>query len=372
MGGAGDPAPGSRGALAAAALGSALGGAALLFDAEPLWVAAGTLVLVAAAAVVWVLLAARQTQVTRTVGARRVQEGDELPVRIDVRVAGLPFPGGVVRDELVRRPVELRAGGRGVRIEGRARFDRRGLHRLAPTGVLVADPLGLSARCAGGGTPADVLVLPRIEPVLAPGEGDEAGAPARGRVAGLAATDIDGVGPLRDGTPASRVYWQALARGGEALERRFRPDGDGRPLVVLDPQAPAREHDLDAAVRAAASLAVHFSGHGGCWLLVPGCRRPVPVDQTLAGWPALHARLALVTERVAPALGDLASRRGAIVLVSARVRDRPPVALRGGAARLLVVPGALPGRRAAFTVAECHGYVTGRPARPRPAEAGAR
>lgn len=359
---AGVPASGSRGALAAVMLGVALGVAALLFDAEPLWVAAGALVALAAVSAGWVVLAARGAAVTRTVGARRIQEGEELPVRIDVRASGFPFPGGVVSDALVRRPVELRAGGRGVRIDGRARFDRRGVQRLAPTGVVIADPLGLSARRVRGGTAADVLVLPRIEPVLATADGDEVGPAARARVAGFAATDLDGVGPLRDGTPASRVYWPALARGGEALERRFRADGDGRPLVVLDPRAPARGEDLDAAVRAAASLAVHLAGHGGCWLLVPGARRAAALDQTLAGWPALHARLALVTEHAAPALAEVSGRRGAIVLVSAAMRDRPPASL-GGAARVLVVPGALPSQRAAFRVAGCQGYPLGRPAR---------
>lgn len=360
---AGAPATGSRGALAAVVLGAMLAGAALLFDAEPLWVVAGALVAAAVVSTGWVLLAARATVITRTVGARRVQEGEELPVRIDVRAQGVPFPGGVVRDTLVRRPVELRAAGRGVRIDGRARFDRRGVRALPPTTVVLADPLGLSARRVRARDRGEVLVLPRIEPVLSQGAGEETGSPSRGRLSGLAATELDGVGPLRDGTPPSRVYWPALARGGDALERRFQADGDGRPLVVLDPRAPAREDDLDAAVRAAASLAVHLARHGGCWLLVPGARRPVSLEHTLAGWPALHARLALVTARAAPALGEAARRRGAVVFVSARVRDRPPApfAARGGG--LLVVPGVLPSLRAAFTVAGCRGYDLGRPAR---------
>ena len=51
-----------------------------------------------------------------------------------------------------------------------------------------------------------------------------------------------------------------------------------------------------AAVRACASLAVHLARHGGCALLLPGDRRPVTLDPELAGWPHLHARLALVSE----------------------------------------------------------------------------
>lgn len=356
---------GLRGALSAACVGVALGLAAWGFDAEPLWVAAGALIALPLLAVVWVVLAARRATVTRTLGARRVQEGEEVPVRIEVRAAGLPFPGGEVRDALVRRPVELRAGGRGVRIDARARFDRRGVHRLTRSRVTVSDPLGLCGRLVPGvRDEAELLVLPRIEPVLSSTAGGETGRRARGRVTGLAATELDGVGALRDGTPASRVYWHAVARGGDPLERRFRPDGDGRPLIALDPRSPGSTEDLDAAVRAAASLAVHLAGEGGCWLLLPDSRRPVAIEPSLGSWPALHARLALVTDRAAPALAELAGRRGAIVLVSARRRDRPPAALRhGGSSPVLVIPGALPGRRASFTVAGCTGYATGRPAR---------
>lgn len=353
------------GALRAAGLGVALGLAAWGFDAEALWVPAGALVALAAAAVAWVLAAARRTTVTRTLAAHRVQEGEEVPVRIEVRAAGPPLPGGEVRDALVRRPVELRPGGRGVRIDARARFDRRGVQHLAPTGVTLRDPLGLCARSLTGGLDdAELLVLPRVEPVLSTTTGAEASRRAHGRVTGLAATELDGVGSLRDGTPASRVYWPAIARGADPMERRFRADGDGRPLIALDPRAPATPEDLDAAVRATASLAVHLAHDGGCWLLLPDSRRPVAIDPTMGSWPALHARLAVVTDRQAPALSGLAGRRGGIVLVSARRRERPPAALRhAGAAPVLVVPGALPGRRPAFTVAGCHGYGSGRPAR---------
>lgn len=361
---AGSRPPSLRGAVSAAGLGIALGLAAWTFDAEPLWVAAGALVILPAIAAGWVLAAARATRVTRTLGAHRVQEGEEVPVCIEVRADGLPFPGGEVSDALVRRPVELRAGGRGVRIDAKARFERRGQQRLAPSRVTVADPLGLCGRTVSGGDAVELLVLPRIEPVLAAPGGEESGRRARGRLAGLAATELDGIRSLREGTPASRVYWHAVARGAEPMERQFLPDGDGRPLIALDPRDPASPDDLDAAVRAAASLAVHLAGQGGCWLLLPDSRRPVAIDPALHGWPALHARLALVTHRGAPALAEVAGRRGGVILVSARRRDRPPPALRnGGVTPVLVVPGGLPGRRAAFSVAGCHGYAGARPAR---------
>jgi uncharacterized protein (DUF58 family) len=142
------------------------------------------------------------------------------------------------------------------------------------------------------------------------------------------------------------------------MERRLRADGDTRPLVVVDPRAPACEEDLDAAVRAAASLAVHLAREGGCALLIPGDRRPALLDQTLGGWSHLHARLALVDGRALPALSGVATRRGPILYIAARRLTRPPRALAHapGGGRLLVVPGTIAGRRAEFSVAGCHGY----------------
>ena len=50
-----------------------------------------------------------------------------------------------------------------------------------------------------------------------------------------------------------------------------------------------------------------------------------------------------------------------IAYVAARATDRAPRGLgRTPGGRLLVVPGELPGRRALFEVAGCHGYVGAR------------
>jgi uncharacterized protein (DUF58 family) len=169
--------------------------------------------------------------------------------------------------------------------------------------------------------------------------------------------DMDGLRPHREGAPASRIHWPALARTGELLERRLRPEGDTRPLVLLDARG-GSEEQLDAAVRAAASLTVHLAERGGCVLLLPGEHRPTPLEPGLSGWPHLHARLAVVEAGGAPGVSGLAQRRGAIFYVAARPLNRiPPVLSHSpGSGRVLVVPGALSGRRASFTVAGCTGY----------------
>jgi hypothetical protein len=90
-------------------------------------------------------------------------------------------------------------------------------------------------------------------------------------------------------------------------------------------------------------------------VLLPGDRRPTELAQTLAGWPQLHARLALVGPAGVPSLACVAQRRGPLVYVSARMRLRLPSALvaAGGATRVLVVPGVIGDREPAFAVAGC-------------------
>jgi uncharacterized protein (DUF58 family) len=344
--------------------------AAALFDTEPLWVPAATLALLAAGSATWVGIGARGVRVTRTLGARRVMEDEPLSIQLDVSAGRLGLPPSTVADPLLRGPVALRTGARSGRVRIEVRFGRRGRRVLALPRVLVADPLGLATRevCARASARDDeLLVLPRIEPVVAaPGGGEATRVARRGRLAIGAETEFDGIRPLRDGTPASRIFWPAVARGADAQERYLASASESRPLVVLDPRGGAGVDELDAAVRAAASLARALALAGGCSVLLPGDRRPTDLGETLAGWAQLHARLALIGPAVGPSLSSVAARHGPIVFVSARMRARLPQALgpAHGAERVLVLSGVLPGRHAAFAVAGCSGYVlSGRTAR---------
>ena len=111
--------------------------------------------------------------------------------------------------------------------------------------------------------------------------------PCAGGLDGSAAElDLDGLRPYREGTPASRIHWPAVARSGEMLERRLTADADSAPLVVLDAPRPPSEEALDMAVRAAASLCVHLARRRACALLLPGDRRPTALAPDLAAWPA--------------------------------------------------------------------------------------
>jgi len=244
---------------------------------------------------------------------------------------------------------------------------------LEPARVVIRDPLRLTARelLSSGGQ--ELLVLSRVEPVTAPGGGGagagvHGGAGLDGGVAGrqldasLAELEIDGVRPYREGTSASRIHWPSVARTGEMLERRLIAELDSAPLIVLDASAPDGEEALDKAVRAAASLCVHLAHSGGCAILLPGDRRPVEVGHELAGWPAVHARLALVESGPMPPASTLGPRGGAVIWVTGAGISSAPRALERmpAGARILVAPMALRGVRPLFEVAGCTGCLVER------------
>jgi len=356
-----------RRALATATLAFAFGLAAALVDAEPLWVPAATLGLLAAGSAAWVCLGARGVRVTRSLGVRRVMEDEPVTILVEVRAGRIGLPPSQIADPLMPDPVALRGGTRGGRVRIEARFARRGRRVLSPPRVVVSDPLGLATRevSARPSPLADeLLVLPRIEPVVAaPGGGDATRITRRGMPALGIEIELDGIRPLREGTPAARMYWPAIARGAEPQERFLAAASESRPVLVLDPRGAATEEALDAAVRATASLARALAQAGGCSVLLPGDRRPVELGETLAGWAHMHARLAVIGSGSGPALASLAQRRGPVVFVSARMRAAMPAALgpAHGATRIVVVPGTLAERRPMFAVAGCNGYTLSRP-----------
>jgi len=351
-----------RPAFATGLLGCAFAAAAALFDAEQLWVPAIALVLLAAASAAWVALAARGVRVRRTLGATRVVEDDPVEIVLEVQAGTLRLPCSRMRDPLLAEPAALPAGRRGGKVQITARFQRRGSRELGLTSVLVSDPLGLATREVRARLSAhddEILVLPRIEPLRSSASGGDAARISHNarRLVG-AEVELDGIRPLRDGTPASRIFWPAIARGADAQERYLRADGDSSPLVVFDPRGAESIEQLDAAVRAAASIAHALARAGGCGVLLPGDRRATEITQSLTGWPHVHARLALIGPAGGPSLTATAQRRGPIVFVSARMRLVLPPALgpAHGATRVLVVPQAIAQREVAFTVAGCSAH----------------
>jgi len=369
---------------AAAALGGALIAAAATFDTASLYPPGVALVALALGCALWVALAGQGAALVRAAGPHTVEEERPYPIRLELRPGLLPVPGGELTDPLLTEPVPVGPGmAQRVRID--VRFARRGRRVIEPGALVMRDPLGLAQRrVPGEGGRGELLVLPRVEPVLAPGGGSGAGgagagpdggsgrAALRGRMEGSAAElDLDGLRPYREGTPASRIHWPAVARSGEMLERRLTADSDSAPLVVLDASRPPSEEALDRAVRAAASLCLHLGRRGGCALLLPGDRRPTSLGPDMAAWPALHARLALAGPTASRQPLSRARRSGAVIWVSARGEAPRDLARSAGGGSWLVSPApeGAAGRgdrhgngRVAFTVAGCSAIRLGRAA----------
>jgi uncharacterized protein (DUF58 family) len=260
-----------------------------------------------------------------------------------------------------------------------AHFDRRGVRTLAPPVLAIRDPLGLAERVARDPDAAQqILVLPRTERVrwAARDGGRSAKADMARQRAELAVTvAVDGLRPYQPGTPASRIYWQGLARGVGLLERHLKPEGDSRPLVVLDPRGAAGDDRVDAAVRAAASLTLELARARGCWLLLPGQRRPTAIEPDLSAWPTAHARLALVEggpQASAPVLGSARGRTGPVFYVVATRLERVPSALGRGPVVIVAPSDVAPrtGSRPLFEVSGCIGLIAMRPASTRPPASG--
>ena len=289
-------------------------------------------------------------------------EDQPLHVKLHVESGRLPLPPGWIDEPLLPSPLRLPAGRRQARVRIEVTFGRRGRRRLPPPALVLRDPFGLAQRTVTGPANDEILVLPKIFPVnLTAGGGDATPAHARASLLAAAETEIDGLRPWREGSPASRIHWQTFARSGVLMERKLISEADSRPLVVLDPRAPSSPDALDAAVRAAGSLAVHFARKTGCSLLLPGDRRASIIEHDLLAWPALHVRLALLDDHTGPSLAAAQNRRGLVIYVAARPVDRAPRGLgRTPGGCLVVVPGTMGTRRAQLEVAGCYGYVSGR------------
>ena len=260
----------------------------------------------------------------REISVRSVMEEQPLQVKLNVKAGRLPLPPGWIDEPLLPEPVRLPAGRRQARVRIEVTFGRRGRRRLPPPALVLRDPFGLAQRVIQGPS-TDEILLPRLYPVnVSAGGGDATPAHARASLLAAAETEIDGLRPWREGSPASRIHWQSFARGAGLMERKLISEADSRPLVMIDPRGAASPDALDAAVRAAGSLAVHFARKTGCSLLMPGDRRASVIEHDLMSWPALHVRLALMDEHVGPSLAAAQNRRGLVIYVAARPVDRAP------------------------------------------------
>jgi uncharacterized protein (DUF58 family) len=352
---------GSPRAPATAALGAALTLVGLGFGLAAALVCGIALLALAIGAFAWVELATVGGRLERRPGPSRLEESEPYPLRLSLRRTLLPPPGGELIDPLLDRSVPV--GRRWARqVEREIWLESPGRRRLVPARLVVRDPLGLWQRTLQSERTDDLVVLPRVDPVRWSGPGAERRGQAAGsgsardatsRRGGLAAFEVDGLRPYRDGSPASRIHWPAVARTGQMIERRLISGGEPRPLVVFDPRGGTEPTHRERAMRAAASICVELARAGGCDLLVPGERRPLPIDPALRAWPEAHVRIAVSDPEAGPMLP--AGMRGAAVLWVTAGRSLPPSVRRLRSGSFLITPSGSR-RAAAFRVSGCFAY----------------
>jgi|tagenome__1003787_1003787.scaffolds.fasta_scaffold20968434_3 uncharacterized protein (DUF58 family) len=351
---------GSPRAPATAALGAALTLTGLGFGLTAALVCGIALLVVAIGAVSWVELATVGGRLKRAPGPSRLEESEPYPLRIELRRTLLPPPAGELIDPLLDRSIPV--GPRWRRTLTRDIWlEHPGRRHLAPARLVVRDPLGLWERELDSGETGELVVLPRLDPVRWAGPGAEPSGQSAGsgsasdatsRRGALAQFEVDGLRPYREGSPASRIHWPAVARTGEMIERRLIAGGEPRPLVVFDPRG-GDAAQRERAMRAAASLCVELARSGGCELLVPGERRPLLIDPALRAWPEAHVRIAVSDPDSGPMMP--AGARGAAILWVTAGASLPPSLRRLRAGSFLITPSGSR-RAAAFRVSGCFAY----------------
>src|SRR3954470_18933617 len=357
-----------RRAAGSAALGAVLLLCAATFAIRSMYIPGVTFLVLGLGFAIWVTLATAGARLEREPGPPTVEEDAPWPLRIVVTTGIVPPPGGDVIEPLLKDPLRLsklgvgRDGKRRVRVE--VRFGRRGRRTIQGARLVVRDPLGLATReIESTAEYPEVLVLPKIEPVVAVEGGGAPGTRNRGREGGdgggaarapAPEMELDVLRPYRPGSPATRIHWPTLARTGELMERRFVADPRARPLIVVDSHDPVGERELDAAVRAAASLAFHLARAGGCGVLLPGDRRPTLLRQDMRSFAEIHARLALL--QPADSYPALARRPGSgpVVWVTAS-HAIPSLPARMGAGWVVAPHPLAAGAPAEFRVGGCIG-----------------
>jgi len=187
-----------RSALGCAALGLLLLLVAGTFDAEPLYVTGAALLLLGAGAAAWIGLGSVGASLGREIDVRSVIEEHPLQVKLSAQSGRLPLPPGWIDEPLLPEPVRLPAGRRQARVRIEVTFSRRGRRQLPPPALVLRDPFGLAQRVVSGPSTDEILVLPRIFPViLTAGGGDATPAHARASLLAAAETELDGLRPWR-------------------------------------------------------------------------------------------------------------------------------------------------------------------------------
>lgn len=238
----------------------------------------GILVLVLPLLTAWVVGRNRyRLALVRTVTPQLVAAGQPARVSLALSNEGRT-PNGVLLLEdhvpyvLGTRPrfvVEGIGSGWRQTVGYQVRSDVRGRFEIGPMSVRVTDPFGLVELGRTFRTTVPLTVTPRTValPQIPLGGAWTGSGDNRPRAFATGSAEDVTVREYRQGDDLRRVHWRSSARLGELMVRREEQPWQSRATLVLDNRVLAHRgqgiaSSLEAAVSAAASIAVHLSHRG--------------------------------------------------------------------------------------------------------------
>jgi uncharacterized protein (DUF58 family) len=346
--------------------------AAWAFGSKPLYPVATGLLLVVAAAWMWVRLANRPFRVRRGWGDSEHLEGDNVPVVVELEASGSVLPAAATLVERVGRLGEQRHGlGRhGRRLSVRYVLERlpRGRYAFDDVRVELADPFALESVSLSLPPPGALLVYPRLVRLqrLFSESGTHSHDGRRLLLRRHSGFELHGVREYAQGESLRRVHWRSTARRGELMVKELEDAPRDEIAVLLDADASAVVGDsFHVQVRAAGSILDSYVRRGRrAVLVVNSDRRDLQqVHSVAADWRrALELLAAAEATGRAPVARLLAEHDGP----AARALELALVTARLDAALVdRLVQRALSRRRVSVVYVDPASF-NGRPRRPEP------
>ncbi|MBV0895549.1 DUF58 domain-containing protein [Microbacterium sp. NC79] len=236
-----------------------------------------------AAAAAWQVIGRKAGELSRSVSTELLSVGHESTIEVQFRAQALmPTPVGQCTDTL---PDALRGDAtatlpsigstlnRGVQtltVRYPVTGVRRGVHRVGPLRVTIADPFGLLRRHTSLGDATAITIAPALVPLAAlPVSAGESGGSLHSSTSHLGeGADNLIARPYAPGDSMRRIHWRATAHRDQLMVRQEEKESTPRAIVILDraimrwqPQAgqsdakdPAFETTLSLCVSVAARL----------------------------------------------------------------------------------------------------------------------
>lgn len=225
----------------------------------------------------WMARSRYRLALVRTVSPQLVSAGQPARVRLALTNEGRTPTGSLLLEDhlpyvLGTRPRFVLEGiGHGWRrhVTYQIRSEVRGVFQVGPMTVRVSDPFGLVQIGRAFHTSVALTVTPRTVALpTIPLEGAWLGSgDNRPRAFAAGSAEDVTVREYRRGDDLRRVHWRSSARVGELMVRREEQPWQSRATLFLDNRTAAHRgqgiaSSLEAAVSAAASIAVHLTHQG--------------------------------------------------------------------------------------------------------------